>query len=220
MDLMDSCNETCPEGYLSVKKQADSFSCESEPSSTPAATTIQTVITTDNTFETTTADVTNVMLNSTAGEKGPYIICLKSCPISHFYNNETMECVECDKKCIECETDGKTCSACRFSYNDTCYAQCPDGMIGSGNEGDNGSVLCIKKPETEDKSSNLSAIIGGSVGGIAVVVIVVIVIVWLYCRRRKSKDVAGKSKKKRTAMSMRLEVCLLRFTLDCKIKWK
>ena len=106
------------------------------------------------------------------------IVCLTSCPDGYFHDSDR-NCTKCDAACKTCNSSGSDgCLECKLTYNNTCYAECPENTVQK-------NLTCVDKKEHKDDKNILPIIIGASAGGGVVVIIVVVVIVVCCCCRKR-----------------------------------
>jgi hypothetical protein len=207
---MDNCTSACPQDYLRINVSKP-INCEKSSSSASNETT-------SNITTTTEAMATENSTVSPYSENGISVLyCIKSCDIGEWYNNDTLQCDNCDKKCRKCDNK-ENCTVCKYEYesdqNKTlCVAECPEGFEDSNVQAKDGAKLC-KKSKEEAEKIDLTTIIAASCGGVGLVLVIIGIIIFCCCCRRRRRNEANIGGGQRKAMSMLLEVCRFKVFIE------
>ena len=187
-----SCDNACPSRLkLLVLLHSNQYNCDdtvttATPSNQTVTTVVMTTVTTEPSDNNDTSTETNVNSgsrsdNDSSERTGKNItVCLQSCP-SGFYASTSNVCEDCDSACLSCNGPSTTgCTQCKFTYNKTCYAECPHNTHST--DGSNCTETTdIKEPDKPEP--NIGVIAGAAAGGVVVVVAVIVII--CCCYRRK-----------------------------------
>ncbi|XP_060562343.1 proprotein convertase subtilisin/kexin type 5-like [Ruditapes philippinarum] len=159
-ESMDNCTSACPQDYLLIN-MSKPINCEKKSSSASNETTTN-ITTTTEAMATENSTLSPYSENSIS-----VLYCIKSCDIGEWYNNDTLQCDDCDEKCRKCDNK-ENCTVCKYvdesDQNKTCLAECPEGTEESDSQTKDGVKLC-KKSEEEAEKLDLTTIIAASVGG-------------------------------------------------------
>jgi len=114
--MNNTCNTTCPYGYLGVNRLCTRCSSPCDFCSTSLATC-------------TSCLANYYLVNATNS-------CVDKCPTGLFANAVLGACTGCVSPCTTCSSSATTCASCSNSYklfNSTCVEMCPDTYYGLNN---------------------------------------------------------------------------------------